>query len=312
MALPASPITINGMPWEVYRKTVLDEMFRIGAESVDDSIIKLAYNPGNVKTKDVKMKSWAGLSPAQSWDPNGSSLPKTVPNPRYDISWTNLWYGNSVQYTLEHKQFNLYPEMNNMSQELAETAKTSKVLLAVSLFNTGMDAANYPYADGKAFFAADHPLDPRAVGSLTYSNLTTGDLAVGSLKTAIALLGKTPNDMGLPMGLKPKYLWVHPDNYFNALEVVNQGIQYQSGDSKFTKNVFNDVNLTVKQCPWFTNTKFWMLQGDKIGTVWNDVVDLASGFKEDDGDTFITTQWVYYCCSRGLKDPRGFVASAGS
>ena len=303
---PSIPITVNGMPWEFYRDKVLDEMFRIGTQEVDDTIIQLAFEHENIKTRDIKMQSWSGLNLAQGWDAEGSPMPKTGPSPRWKVQWDNLWYANSTEYTLNYKTFNMYPEMNNMSKDLASTAKRTKVLLGVSQFNNGFTTN---YADGVPFFGANHPLDPRVGG--TYSNLVSGGLSNTTLQSAISLMMLTVDDMNFIMNIKPRFLWVHPDNYFTAQEVLNKGVMYRSDTSNHVKNVVDEFGLEVKTCPDFTNPNLWMLQGDKIGTVWNDVIDMQTGFREDEGDTFVTKQWVYFNCSCGIRDPRGFVASQG-
>jgi len=305
--VPTSPITINGMPWDVYTK-VLDGIFWNAARQTP-TYIERCFNVQRVPRKKVEYRSFAGVPLASDWDPNGNPITSHVVNPRFKIELINTWYANAIDYTLEHKQFDQWQLMNEATAELGRSAARKKEYLGAAFLEGGFSAV-WNTEEGKVLFAADHPLDPRVGGS--YSNLVTGNLSVAKLQEAIALQESTPDDLGYPFGLQSRYLVVHKKKKMLAMEVLGQGIKYRTDAANYTPNVFEDWNITIVAHDWLTvSENAWFLFADRHGLVWNNVIDLNSHIFEDDR-THVTQRQVWFCCTRGARDWRGVLGSAGA
>ena len=142
-------------------------------------------------------------------------------------------YDKAYQLTWELVQDDLYNVMTGIGQggsakglgrglRATEETETAKVI------SGGFTNVGY---DGKALFAADHPL---INSEDTCSNLIEGALTDENLKKAMTLMRKQKDEAGILISASAKQLVVCPELEFTAKAIVNS--IKQSGTN------FNDIN----------------------------------------------------------------------
>nr|DAO22390.1 MAG TPA: Major capsid protein [Caudoviricetes sp.] len=142
-------------------------------------------------------------------------------------------YDKAYQLTWELVQDDLYNVMKGIGQggsakglgrglRATEETETAKVI------SGGFTNVGY---DGKALFAADHPL---INSEDTCSNLIEGALTDENLKKAMTLMRKQKDEAGILISASAKQLVVCPELEFTAKAIVNS--IKQSGTN------FNDIN----------------------------------------------------------------------
>lgn len=117
------------------------------------------------------------------------------------------------------------------SLRATEETDTAKVIL------NGFSNVGY---DGKALFAADHPL-ASSIGSC--SNLVDGELRDETLKEALTLMRKQVDEAGIVISASAKQLVVCPELEFVAKAVVNSILQ--SGTSNNDVNTIPNLDIVV-------------------------------------------------------------------
>lgn len=172
-------------------------------------------------------------------------------------------FDNSYELTWELMQDDRYNVMKGIgkggsakglgrSLRATEETESAKVILN-GFANTGYD--------GKALFAADHPL---ASSSGTCSNLIEGALTDENLKKAMTLMRKQVDEAGIVISANAKQLVVCPELEFTAKAIVNSILQ--SGTNNNDVNTIPNLQIVV----WdYLNdstgaTKPWFIQDTSI------------------------------------------------
>ncbi len=163
---------------------------------------------------DVEVTGF-GLIPAGS---QGSKVDYQSESSGYENKATHVVYKGGFEVTEEEMEDNLYETVaNRRAQALAFSFYSTKQFAGAYLFNKAADAT-VTYGDGVPLFSAAHPV---AAGGTQANKLSTpADLSEASLEDVCKLIMKARNTKGLPIGLKPQGLIVHPDNIFNATRIL--------------------------------------------------------------------------------------------
>ena len=304
---PQGIVTINGLSWNIYEKS-LDKITKMTVDSVQDFIPKL-FTTTNKNSKRITERTFSGIPEAETWNPNGESIPVTAINSRWQITADNGWIAQRVAYTKEQKQFDLYDVMNAMAADLGNSIAVKRQKAALARLCGGFSTVWNTEAN-EYLFTASHYLDPRySTGTVTYSNLVAGAPSVNVLKEALALLTGTPDDMGNPTSYMPKFILCHPDYYLDWMMIVGDA-RGKADTADNTINPFQEYGLSVVPCPWITTSTYWFLFSNKHGLVWNDVIKFKSESFNDD-KTKVTYHDAYSCYTNYVRDWRGIVAGTG-
>lgn len=95
-------------------------------------------------------------------------------------------------------------------------------------FTAGVHATNY---DGKALIADDHPLGNTTLGTASNKLATAADLGEATLEALIELLGRTPNETGVPTGQFMPSLLITGGGSWGDAERVTQSQYTQASTS---------------------------------------------------------------------------------
>lgn len=123
--------------------------------------------------------------------------------------------------------------------------------------------------DGKAFFATDHPVHPNVPAYGTFANLfTSTSLTRANLITQMAAFMQQKGPDNKPRGIPADTLFVHPNQYVDACELVNA--KFISGASSSSpgsrENVIATMGmLKVEQLPLSSEDGEWFLAATTTG-----------------------------------------------
>lgn len=123
--------------------------------------------------------------------------------------------------------------------------------------------------DGKAFFATDHPVHPNDASLSTFANLfTSTSLTRANLITQMAAFMQQKGPDGKPRGIPADTLFVHPNQYVDAVELVSA--KFISGASSSSpgsrENVIATMGmLKVEQLPLSSEDGEWFLGATVAG-----------------------------------------------
>ena len=263
-------VTINSLSWDVFMRG-LDAVRKTTADSVPDFIPRL-FNVEKKKRKDIHEKTWNGIPPAMPWpgDANGLPMPTQGVSTGFDILALNAWSANSVQFTLDMKAHDEYDLMNKMSKDLGQSFPVRRNQLGLASLCAGFSTV-WNAQEGQTLFSASHPLDSRYLGgNAVASNLVTGGPSVSALSNAITTMLMTPDQLGSPTTIMPKFLLCSTTMYLQWKQVIGT-VEGRTDTASHTPNPFEEYHLTLVPCRWIDqiNTKYWFLFGDKHGAIFN-------------------------------------------
>jgi hypothetical protein len=144
--------------------------------------------------------------------------------------WSHVTYGLGTRITEEMIEDTLYGDipthMEAQSKELGASFGELLEVLTHDIINNGTVTTNHTAGDGKAVFASDHIL----LRGGTWSNLLSpaADLSATSLQTAIDNFTTTKDDSNKYQIIKPRYIFVHPNNAWKSYELLESGYDPES------------------------------------------------------------------------------------
>lgn len=166
--------------------------------------------------------------------------------------WVHYTYGLGTRITEEMIEDTLYNDipstMEAQSKELGASFGELLELLVHDIINNGTNTTNHTAGDGLAVFSTAHTL----LRGGTWSNRMSpdADLSVTSLQTCIDQFTTTKDDSGKFQIIKPKYIFVHPNNAWKAYELLESGYDPESPNNSI--NSIKKWNLQPIVSPYLT------------------------------------------------------------
>ena len=212
--------------------------------------------------------------------------------------------------TEEAVEDNLYDSLSKRyTKALARAMAYTKQVKAASVLNNGF-SSSYVGGDGKALFAADHPL---VSGGTNSNRLTASDLNETSLEAAVIQIAGWTDERGLLIAAKPGKLIVPPALMFTAKRLLDTELRVATAD--------NDINAlkamgsipggyTVNH--FLTDTNAWFLTTDVPNGMKHFVRTPLQNSMDGDFDTGNVRYKSRERYSFGWSDPLGMFGSPGS
>ena len=206
-----------------------------------------------------------------------------------------------------------YRQIDKMSKAMARAGRAKVEKDAMLPLINGFDGVGHAIYDGKALFAADHPL-LEGTGK-TCSNLATGVLNDASLKSAILLMHNTLDEAGNIVQFKPNKLIIPPALEDTAVRLLNSA-QITGGELNDTNKYLNGYGLQIVTMDYLSaaaggSDTHWFLQDGgrhELNFFWR----CKPEFKwEESFDDFVSKYRGYMRYSCGVSDWRGMVGSTG-
>jgi hypothetical protein len=229
-------------------------------------------------------------------------------------AWTARYSHETIalgfSITEEAVEDNLYDSLSKRyTKALARAMAYTKQVKAASVLNNGF-SSSYPGGDGKALFAADHPL---VSGGTNSNRLTASDLNETSLEAAVIQIAGWTDERGLLIAAKPRKLIVPPALMFTAKRLLDTELRVSTAD--------NDINAlkamgsipegyTVNH--FLTDTNAWFLTTDVPNGMTHFVRTPLQNSMDGDFDTGNVRYKSRERYSFGWSDPLGMFGSPGS
>jgi hypothetical protein len=229
-------------------------------------------------------------------------------------AWTARYSHETIalgfSITEEAVEDNLYDSLSKRyTKALARAMAYTKQVKAASVLNNGF-SSSYPGGDGKALFAADHPL---VSGGTNSNRLTASDLNETSLEAAVIQIAGWTDERGLLIAAKPGKLIVPPALMFTAKRLLDTELRVATAD--------NDINAlkamgsipggyTVNH--YLTDTNAWFLTTDVPNGMKHFVRTPLQNSMDGDFDTGNVRYKSRERYSFGWSDPLGMFGSPGA
>jgi hypothetical protein len=229
-------------------------------------------------------------------------------------AWTARYNHETIalgfSITEEAVEDNLYDSLSKRyTKALARAMAYTKQVKAASVLNNGF-SSSYVGGDGKALFAADHPL---VSGGTNSNRLTASDLNETSLEAAVIQIAGWTDERGLLIAAKPGKLIVPPALMFTAKRLLDTELRVATAD--------NDINAlkamgsipggyTVNH--FLTDTNAWFLTTDVPNGMKHFVRTPLQNSMDGDFDTGNVRYKSRERYSFGWSDPLGMFGSPGS
>jgi phage major head subunit gpT-like protein len=157
--------------------------------------------------------------------------------------------------------------MKKIMGELGKAAAVTRDLRFWDLLNSGFGTTRTGL-DGKALFAADHPIggssDPViSGGATTFRNLpaTASSFSKTSLIEAMDHFSSLRNARGVPIHMKPDLVIGPPNLKWRFKEIIKS--EYDPDNANNTINSVYDEGLQYMICPYLTSSTAWFLASKK-------------------------------------------------
>jgi hypothetical protein len=187
-----------------------------------------------------------------------------------------------------------YKLINKAPECLARSAHFVKEMQAANVINLGFTTTTV--IDGTTLFNTAHPLlggtqatniGP-GVGNIiaaagTYPNRpsTDVDLSFTAIQLAINMFERLIDYQGLPISMKPKFLWIPPELKWIAREILGSPHKPYTADNEINSLIMEDLNYFVWH--YLTSASAWGLLGPKESHTLKFInrEDLEEDFSDD-------------------------------
>lgn len=265
-------------------------------------------------SKKAKETDW-GMGAFGDWTPRASeydTVDYKLLSPGLERTYTHSAFTQGFMVTREMYDDDQYRQFEKMPRAMARSGRAKVEKDASSLLINGFTAGGNAIYNGKALFAADHPLldSPK-----TMSNLATGSLDGDNLKRAIALMREGVDEAGNLIQLKPTKLIIPPALEDTAIRVTKSD-RVAGTDLNDTNRYLNGYGLEIVVLDYLSDAAggsdtAWYLQDGgrhELNFFWR----IRPEFKwEEDFDSFVAKYRGYMRYSYGVSDFRGIVGSTG-
>jgi phage major head subunit gpT-like protein len=205
--------------------------------------------------------------------------------------------------------------INKLSGELGRSAKETIELACASVFNNGFTAGAYAGPDGKALFAADHPL-VKSGGTQNNLLAVAADLDIPSLELALTDFRRMKDPAGKKIRVKPELLIGPPELEFLMTEILTA--TQRSDTANNTPNAFKNRSGLGPFSNYFvwdylTDPDAWLircaLEDTEVRFYWR---ERPTTTHDVDFDSRSVKTAMWYRMSLGFSSPFGWYGSPGA
>lgn len=224
------------------------------------------------------------------------------------VRFVHKTYALGFEISEEMREDDQYNLMGDLAGDLGRSSRFTAELFGHDVLNNGFSTAKYVGRDGKALFAADHPVAGTG-GTLANRPTVDVDLSQAALEAAWGSFQSQVDDRGMFIEMQPQVLLIHPDQVLFARRLL-ESAGYPGGNN-------NDINplqgaFRIVSSPYLTDRDaFYILAAPNehdIRFYWRRKPDTRTW---DDPDSEGTIHKISQRHSTGFGDWRGAYASPG-
>lgn len=238
---------------------------------------------------------WSGVGAYGNWSEFSGSVTYQSAAQAYDTTATPVEFASGVQ--IERKLFDddQYNIMDQRPRGLATAASRTRQVHGARMLNNAfsVDTFFYNNTENVAMCSNSHTTNADSVSTAAgFDNLITSALSATALASARIQMVNVRDDAGNRMGLMPDEIWIPPDLYEKAFEIVKSMGKLDTANNN--RNVHEGA-YTIKEWNYLTDANNWFVgdsQMRKNMVFWVDRVPVEFAFAEDI-DTLIA-KWRGY------------------
>lgn len=267
----------------------------------------------NVKNSNKAIEREWGMGAFGDWTQRTdhfSTVDYQTISPGLERTYTHEAFTQGFMITREMYDDEQYSQMEKFAKAMARSGRAKVEKDAASFLLGGFTT---PIYDGKALFAADHPLVDSAD---KVSNLMTGPLNEANLKTALKLMREQKDEAGNLIQMKATKLIIPPALEDTAIRLLGSnllpGSELNDTNKFLTKQGIEIVVLDYLGAAAGGSDTVWFLQDGsrhELTFYWRTKMEFKSA---DDFDTFVAKYRGYCRYSLGASDFRGMIGSLGT
>lgn len=216
----------------------------------------LTYNRVfNVKDSNRAYEEMTGISGFGVFDEKTEGAPITYDKllQLYDKRFTHKTYAKGFQITMEASMDDLDNTISNAAPALGRVARNSIETEAFADLNGAF--ATTTTADG-GYLCGTHSL----VGGGSFSNLISGDLAQGTLESALNKFADMVDERSNLIAYSAKTLLIPNELRWTATEILKSQLRSDTADNAI--NALSQVGLDILISPYLTGDDDWFLMSD--------------------------------------------------
>lgn len=210
------------------------------------------------------LQTYAAFPPAVPV-PEATQIPEFDRVPGFQKKVTPTMWGLKTRHTIQEIYTRQYAVLKDYTRFMVASFRYAEEIEAARIFNEGFVATGKTSADGKPFFATDHP---REDGGAAQANRPTAHLPLSpnNLLSEIIQFHYIKSGRGNVMPITGNYtLCIPPGLMFIAKEILQSSGKAYTADN--TKNVIPEMNVEVLH--YIENQNQWFLMHpDHDYTFW--------------------------------------------
>lgn len=289
MAVPSVSTAFGDLLDPRFQEIFKENMDRL---QLDDMIPKLFGDTADNGRADVRFSSVGAFG---DFSPFTGTVDYDDVNQGYDVTGTHIEFASGFQ--VERKLFDddQYNIMDQKPSGLALSYMRSRQKHGSRLFTNAfsVDSMFYNHTEGVALCSNSHTTTSGASTASGFDNLVTTGLSATAVAAARIQFRGFRDDRANRYNAMPDELWIPPDLYDVAAEIVQSSGKPDSAENNI--NVHKGA-YAVNEWNYMSDTNDWFMcdaSARKEFAKWIDRVPLEFAFAED-LDT-IVAKWRAYC-----------------
>lgn len=193
--------------------------------------------------------------------PEGTPVSYDEPVQGDRVRTVHTTYALGFRVTMEMMDDDQHGIIRRMPAELGDAARDHRETLAFSLYNDAFDGNTFTGLDGLALCTTHTNLKDAA----TQNNSLTPAVAlsVTGLQSALTDMRTTTNESGRFIRLSPRTLLIHPEEEFNAAQILESEKLPGSADNDINSVRSSRIGVSTVMSPHLTDIDAWFLLSEK-------------------------------------------------
>lgn len=188
----------------------------------------------------------------------GESITYDRPVQGFEKTFTHRKYGLGIKVTQEMVEDEKFGLIGRNGTALGRSERESLETMHGAVFNGAFVTTDFTTPDGKALCASDHVI-PKT-GAAQSNLMTPADLTVETIRVALLAYRAQLDDTGQKVRLPKPRLVIHPDNTFNAAEIVNSRMRPDTANNVDNALKFAEDGLPeIIEWDYLTDADAWFL-----------------------------------------------------
>lgn len=194
--------------------------------------------------------------------PEGTPVSYDDPIQGERVRTVHSTYALGFRVTMEMMDDDQHGIIRRMPADLGDSASDHRENLAWGLFNDAFAGTTYQGMDGRALCSALHA--NLKTGTVQDNTVTPGvALGLSGLQSALINMRTTTNESDRFIQLRPQTLLIHPDNEFQAAQLLESERIPGSADNDINSVRSSRIGVTPVVTPYLTDTDAWFLLATK-------------------------------------------------